>query len=156
MAHNNLFDQNDGHLILSHDLLKLLQWLIDHEAEALRKLVEKAVEQGFSREYAMSDDAIEVHIAGDSIQQSVIEFLGLMDTLLIDITNDKVVNRVVNRTRMPVLDHIDSTICDDQTLQTSIERAQSKLEHNPQANLQDLLLQELLKRWKPAKKQVTN
>jgi hypothetical protein len=156
MAQNNSFDNNDGHLILSHDLLNLLQWLIDHEAEALKKLVERAVEQGFATEYQAGDETIELHLADDSIQQSVIEFLGLLDTLLIEASNEQNANRVINRTRMPVLDHIDSMVLDDQTVQASIDKTNSKLEHNPQANAQELLLQELLKRWNPDKTQTCN
>ena len=52
---------------------------------------------------------------------------------------------------MPTIDHIDSTICDDATVRSSVEKATAKSEQHPKANAQELLFKELLKRWKPSK-----
>ncbi len=157
MARHTSSNQNNrGHLVLSHNLLKLLQWIVDYESETLKQVVIRAVKQGFPQNYMPENETIELHIADETLQQTVSEFLGLIDTLLAESMQDQSETRFMQRNLIPVLDHIDSAICDEQMVQNSIERANSKLNAHPNTTLQELVLQELLKQWKPAKKETLN
>jgi hypothetical protein len=57
---------------------------------------------------------------------------------------------------MPAIEHIDQTSCDPEMVHLSIEHASTQKAKNPQVNAQELLYKELLRRWKPSKKQLIN
>jgi hypothetical protein len=53
---------------------------------------------------------------------------------------------------MPAIDQIDSSICDEDTVRSSLEKATMTIAANPGADPKDTLFQELLKNWKPSTK----
>ena len=65
--------------------------------------------------------------------------------------NEHMVQQAVKQNLMPAIDHIDSTICDDDTVRSSMEKATAKSKIASHENAQDILFKELLKRWKPQK-----
>ncbi|GMU19642.1 MAG: hypothetical protein AMXMBFR12_08340 [Candidatus Babeliales bacterium] len=85
------------------------------------------------------------------MQHSIIEFFGMLEIILLETMKEQAVQRAVEKNLMTTVDHIDATLCDDDTLRTSIEKATAKSELHPSENAQDLLFKELLKRWKPTK-----
>ena len=87
----------------------------------------------------------------EEIQHSIIEFFHMLEILLLESIKEQAVQRAVEKNLMETVDHIDSTICDDATVRSSVEKATAKSELQPKANAQDLLFKELLKRWKPSK-----
>jgi hypothetical protein len=87
----------------------------------------------------------------EEIQHSIIEFFSMLETLLLESMKEQAVQKAVEKNLMPTIDHIDSTICDDATVRSSVEKATAKSELQPKANAQELLFKELLKRWKPSK-----
>jgi hypothetical protein len=66
------------------------------------------------------------------------------------------VQKAVEKNLMPAIDHIDATLCDTDTVRTSIEKATAKIEINSKDNPQEILFRELLKRWKPPAKNLMN
>lgn len=156
MSTNKLHNNNGGQFILSYELLYLLQWLIEHEAEALKKIIVRAVRQGFKDHPSTQGDSIELHVSDAHIQNSIAEFLGLLDLLLIEARNEQDIKKTLERNLIPALNQIDSTMCATETVETSLARASSKIEDHPDENLKDALLKELIKRWKPDKKCLMN
>ncbi len=151
------FNNNNGQFVLSYELLYLLQWLVDHEAESLKKIIARAVRQGFRDSIAnKSHDTIELQSSDAHIQNSIADFLSLLDILLIETTNEHGVKKSLERNMIPALNHIDSTICKNETVESSLIKASSKLEHHSNEKLQDALLKEILKQWKPDKKSLMN
>lgn len=142
----------EGNLLLSFELLHLLQWLIDHEGEALKKLVEKAVKAGYKTPGYPSNDFVELQVSDPNIQQSIVEFLSLMDSLLLEAHHEQTVQKTLDHLAVPALNHIDSKICNEEVVQMSLEKASSRMKCHPEQNHQEVVLKELLKRWKPAKK----
>lgn len=150
-------NNNNGQFVLSYELLYLLQWLVDHEAESLKKIIARAVRQGFRDSITnTSNDTIELQSSDAQIQNSIADFLSLLDILLIETTNEHGVKKSLERNMIPALNQIDSTICNNETVESSLIKASSKLDHDSNEKLQDALLKEILKQWKPDKKSLMN
>jgi hypothetical protein len=145
---------NSQHFVISYELLCLLRWLLENDMDKLKKLVSKALSSG------LADDIKQFEQIGDvsadpelveEVQHSIIEFFGMLEILLLETMKEQAVARAIEKKLMTTVDHIDSTLCDDDTVRTSIEKATAKSEMHPKENAQDLLFKELLKRWKPTK-----
>lgn len=142
----------EGQVLLTYELLFLLQWLIEHESEALKKIIVRALKNGFNDPDFRNHEMIEMHISDPNIHHCIVDFLGLLDALLIESTAELTVQKNVERNLIPALNHIDSTICNDETVQGSLKKTTAFLHNHPEENPQEILLKELLKRWKPDKK----
>ena len=139
--------KNSDQLVLSYELLQLLEWLIEHEAESLKKIVKRALSKGLSKKLKSR----ELPNAG-VIQGSVIDFLELLEILLFESNHEVSVSDVIRKNLMPAIDHIDTSNFNAATVESRAAIASVKKEKNPSENAEELLFKELLKRWKPKKK----
>jgi hypothetical protein len=142
-------------LTLSYELLQLLAWLTENEPDKLKKLVKYAYNNGLKEDIAYTKSSKDASLA-DTMQYTLADFLNLFELLLQEVAEENVIQKVVEKKLLPALDHIDSTACDNATLQSSLEKTTSKIETHPQANPQELLFQELLRSWKPKKETLSN
>lgn len=142
--------ENNSQVILSYELLALLSWMIHHEKQALKQIMNKALASKL-RATTKQTDFMATQTAEDA-HEDIIEFFGSLESLMIEVMNEQSIERVLEKNLMPALDHIDATICDDNTIRSCILKATSTLKHYPQENPQNLLFKELLKQWKPTKK----
>ena len=117
-------------------------------------MVSKALASGLKEDIKQFEQLGDVNADPEmieEIQHSIIEFFSMLETLLIESIKEQAAQRAVEKNLMPTVDHIDSKVCDDATVRSSLEKATAKSEMYPQANAQELLFKELLKRWKPTK-----
>lgn len=142
---------NKTNFVLSPQLLCLLQWLIEHEAEALRKIVNKALNAGLFEEIrgAEIEDANQAH-------HSILDFFSLVEEELIEGINERVRQQARDKKLVPSIDQIDSTICSPEIVESSLRKISAKIDTDSQEKAQELLFQELLKRWKPDNKNTFN
>lgn len=152
---NNFLDSQEDKIILSYELLQLMEWLVENEAESLKKLISKGLKRGFYERLQESQNYKE-HYSSDDMQTNVLDFLGLLEVLLLEATNEQMISNVLQKNLMPAIDHVDTKNCDISTVKSSIAIASSKIERNPKGNAQEVFLKELLKRWKPNKSNVAN
>ncbi|MDR3647004.1 MAG: hypothetical protein P4L22_05695 [Candidatus Babeliales bacterium] len=152
---NSFLDSQEDKIILSYELLQLMEWLVENEAETMKRIIAKALKRGFYERLQESQNYKE-HYSNDDMQANVLDFLGLLEVLLLEATNEQMVNNVLEKNSMPAIDHVDTTNCDINTVKTSIAIASSKVERNPKVNAQAVFLKELLKRWKPSKSTIAN
>jgi len=148
-------NQDTNQLTLSYELLFLMQWLIENEPEKLKALISQAFDNGLKEELKTISPFPEQHPMQD-LQYNIIDFLGMLETLLKEVSNENSVKRVMEKKLMPAIDQIDASNFDNETVQYSVETASSKLDTNPEVNPQELLFKELLRCWKPDKKIVSN
>lgn len=148
-------NQDTNQLTLSYELLYLMQWLIENEPEKLKTLIGQSFNNGLKEELKTIAPLSEQHSMED-LQYNIIDFLGMLETLLQEVSNEHALKRVMEKKLMPALDHIDTTNCDNETVQSSVEKASSKIDSNPERNPQELLFKELLRSWKPDKKTTSN
>lgn len=142
-------------LTLSYELLQLLAWLTENEPDKLKKLVKYAYNNGLKEEISYTRRSKDTSLA-DTMQYTLADFLNLFEVLLQEVSEENILQKVVEKKLLPALDHIDATACDNSTIQTSLEKATSKIETHPHANPEELLFQELLRSWKPKKETLSN
>lgn len=142
-------------ITLSYELLQLLAWLTENEPDKLKKLVKYAYNNGLKEEIILTRRSKDSSLA-DTMQYTLADFLSLFEMLLQEVSEENNLQKVVEKKLLPALDHIDSTACDGATVQTSLEKATSKIEAQPHINPQELLFQELLRSWKPKKETLPN
>jgi hypothetical protein len=150
---DDMMTPTNNQFVISYELLHLLQWIVEHGSHELKQLVGKALAAGL-RERMHHADA-DMHIA-EEMQDSIVDFFSLLEGLLIETVNEQAMLKAHEKNLMPALEHIDSTVCDTATVRSSLEKATTKMTKNPNANAQQLLFEELLKRWKPNKKAMMN
>ncbi len=147
-AENNQF-------IISYELVALLRWLIENDTDKFKKIITKSYSAGLKDDiHRIQNKQEEVTI--EDIHFTILEFLSLLDSLIHETINEKVVQRAVEKNLMPTIEHIDSKIFDDATVRSSVERATASNDKHPHENPHTVLYKELLKRWKPNKKMVIN
>jgi len=78
MARNT---NDKGHFMISYELLRLIRWLIEHDQEGLKRLVEKAFDHGLAQEITELQYFGETHTV-DELQGHVVEFFALLEALL--------------------------------------------------------------------------
>lgn len=146
----------DNQFVLSYELICLLQWLMEHDAGKLKKIVAKAISSGLRDRIQKESILLENPTGLEDIQESIIDFFGMLEALLLESLHEHAVKKALEKNLLPAIDQIDSTICDDATVRFSVEKATSDIDRNPQENPKDLLFKELLRRWKPNKKNLLN
>lgn len=147
-------NQNPQQFVISYELLCLLRWLLEHDVDKLKKLVSKALVSGLKNDIKQFEQMGDVSASPElveEIQHSIIEFFCILETLLLESIKEQAAQRAVEKNLMPTIDHIDSTVCDDEVVRSSMEKATAKSELHPNQNAQSILYKELLKRWKPTK-----
>lgn len=139
--------KNTDQLVLSYELLQLLEWLIEHEAESMKKIIKRALSKGLNKKLKAKKN-----INASMVQTSVIDFLELLEILFFESNHEVNVSDVIRKNLMPAIDHIDIASFNAATLESSAAIASTKKEKNPHEDAEELLFKELLKRWKPKKK----
>lgn len=147
---------HDNQLELSYELLYLLAWLCQYEVPALKKMIDRAVKHGLKHEYFDVDPAVMDAESYNNIQMSIVDFFALLEGLLMEAINDEAMNQTTQSDLTPMVEKIDSAAWDTATMQHSLEKTSQKMAHRPEANPKEILLKELLKRWKPQKKSAMN
>jgi uncharacterized membrane-anchored protein YjiN (DUF445 family) len=155
---DNPFSNDNAQFVLSYELLCFLRWLVYNDSDKLKKLITKALASG------LKDDIDRIRgqkindQMNEEVQHSILDFFNLLEMLLNESVNEQTVQRALSKNLMPAIDQIDSSICDDEVVRSSVEKVTTKIEHNPKANEQakELLFKEVLKRWKPHNKNILN
>ena len=80
----------------------------------------------------------------------------MLEVLLAEASKEHAIERARQQKLLPAIDQIDTSLCDDTTVRFSMEKATSEIGSNPHKNPKDVLFKELLKRWKPADKNLKN
>ena len=142
----------DEQYAISYELLCLLRWMVENESDKLKKMITRAVQRGLNERIELIrtyDDREALEDAHDNM----IEFFSILEAMLVDTLQEQAMNQAFEKKLMPAIEQIDTTACDDTIVQASLEKAHSKIAHNPDKNPQEILLTEILKNWKPSKKE---
>lgn len=145
----------DGQFVITYDLIRLLQWMMMHDADKFKKMVKRALLHGLADEMR-ADRLLTESEALEDAHEVVIAFFSLLEKALAESLDEHVVKRAVERNLMPAIEHVDSSVLDGLTLKSSVEKATAQIDENPHSSPHELLFKELLKRWKPDKKNAVN
>jgi len=136
--------------VLSEELIRLLQWLAEHEQESLKKIIKHAIDHGNiePREIVVKSSPDEK--IPEKIHEHMITFLMLLDTLLNETIAEHGAAQEVHRVLIPALDAIDRSHHHDQALSRSLAKATEALTHTDK-DPKEILCKELLRQWHPHK-----
>ena len=153
---DNFFDDDYSHVTLSLELLMLLEWLAHNGEEVVDKVIEFAFKSGLDREIRATSNLYNNNAVPENTQEAIPLFFDMLESLLAQklekITEDTARNNRLNTT----IEHIDTSACDSDTIHSSVQRATSQVEVEPNKNPRDALTKELLRRWKPHDKKIVN
>ncbi len=152
MAHNH--DSNQ--MNISYELLMLLQWMLEHEQESVRKLVSKSLNNGLQAQLESVTSQKERQQAAVELQDSIIDYFLLLETQVHDLMNEDHTQEVIQRNMLPALKQVDARTYSHGALETSIAKAEAAFGKREVGSPKEILCKELLKRWKPGKKFATH
>lgn len=154
MNNDSFSHDTSAQFALSYELLHLLEWLNTKDVTRLKKIIDKAISEGLhdkiQRSHAAENNSVQ------AMHHHMIDFFDLLDELLLTSINEHIQKKARQKNLFSTLDHIDSNICDTETMRSSIEKTTQQLDHFPQENPQEQLYKELLKSWKPINKNHIN
>lgn len=147
----NEFIHDDTQFVLSYELLCLLRWLTEHDAEKLKKIIAKAISCEELSEEMKRVDKSDTMDQTQNIHYNIVDFLSLLESLLLESMSEQLDKKARQKNLMPAIEQIDSSVCDNEVVRFSLEKATAQMEFNPKINPKEQLFKELLKRWKPDK-----
>lgn len=162
-------------LSLSLELICLMDWVVKNQKNQLNLLVKHAVENGFVRELEKIDG--NDHSNVDRLYNSVIEFLTLLERYLIQNLEKYELSENQTNEIIPAIKKLNMENIDLKTLWLSLQQTKVQLnkkqkkliqiagatkdtnpnnlvETNP--NSTSILFEQILKNWKPTKKEIVN
>ena len=152
--HDDQFD-NQNQFVVSYELLALLLWIINNEDASLKHLIKQAFANGLKESFSHQPPANDAQLLEEA-QQSIIDFFGILETHLLDVMHEQSVQQAMEKNLLPTIDHIDTNNCDDIAVRKSIESATNERQNYSKEQAQEVLYKELLRNWKPDKKQAMN
>lgn len=155
MNNDSFSHDSNSQFALSYELLNLLKWLGNNDADKLKKIIAKAIAHGLHDEIQKVNTLSDPSLL-EEMHHGIIDFFELLDTLLFDAINEHVQQKAREKNLLPTIDHIDSSLLDHETVRCSVEKTTKKLDMHPNINPQEQLFKELLKKWKPLNKQSMN
>lgn len=156
MYDNDQFNDNSSQLVLSRELLTLLRWLLENDALRIQRLVEKAVQSGLDDQIRKELNDTTFNEAEAEAHLSIIEFLGLLEASLFEAMKESTARKAAQKKLLPAIEQIDNTVCDDETVRFSIEKAIERSNFSSDEHSKEVLFKELLRHWKPQNKKVVN
>lgn len=145
---------NTNQFVITHELLSLILWIIEHEDGSMAKMVHKAFASGLKHTIKKNRQMDDQQILEDA-QQAIIDFFGILESHMIDAMHEQSMKRAVQKNLLPAIDKIDSVTCNAGVIRRSIEKATRSFTNSPET-AKKALYKELLKRWKPKKNQIAN
>lgn len=144
MAQNNNLEQQ---FVVSKELIQLLKWLVEHEPDNMKKVVQQALEDGLQDDIQSEDrDA-----SNEDMQQSIVDFFSLIENILYEVYREEGSSQ--SRPTFPELNHVDVHLCDHNTLAVSAAKASSALQDNEETppSAKEALSKALITYWTPDK-----
>jgi hypothetical protein len=152
MDNKDFNGSSTNQFVISYELMCLLRWLIENESEKIQKIVSKSVAEGLQEELQKIDTMSDLSIVAEGVQEHIIEFLSMLETFLFEAINKEVEKTAREKKLMPAIEKIDTNVCDNEIVRSSIEKTTKTLSLNPDINPKEQLFKEILKRWKPHNK----
>jgi hypothetical protein len=146
---------NQEQFELSADLLFFLYWLVEYDPSALKKLVDHAITSNFKQEVQTHFNTMNIPPL-EELQSSVGHFLNTLDSIVLQSMQEHIIKQAIEKKLLPALTHIDTSLCNEETLADCVEQATTELTKKNKPVTQDVILKELLKQWRPAKKTAVN
>lgn len=154
MADKNFSNTNETQFTISQELICLLQWLVECESKKLKSIINKALNSGLQSEMQITEN--QESLGMDEAQHVVVNFFSDLEQIMFEALSERATKQARKKNLLPAIEHIDSMACDDATIQFSVEKVSLKNDNAPEESIQELFFKEILRRWKPSKKNILN
>ena len=143
-------DNEHSHLMLSWELLAFLVWATRHGKNHLNALIGHAYKAGLEHDIHKIKHLAHTYDGMEAMQDQIVHFFDLLEEILSEARATNLRKRTQNTQLGVIAEHVDHTMCDEETIRTSLEQAASHACKNSSAGTaKQLLAREILKRWKP-------
>jgi len=146
-------------LLLSFELVYLINWLLKNEKTKLKLLVKNAIDKGVATELQNMDAQVASE-KNDELQVVFLDFVDFLEATLKEcMKTETKVNREVKENILSDLRRLNVSNVDSNTLWSSITQVENEvLKHkkgaNSQHDIKEIFLEKLLKNWNPGKDQI--
>lgn len=140
----------DDQFAISYEILCLLRWLVDNEPEKLKRMITRAAQRGLKEKMNEIKNFSEKEALADA-HENMIEFFSILEAMLEDTMDEETTKTAFAYHLLPALAHIDAQVCGNNLIRESLEKI-DRTRKNDQRQPQEILLQEILKQWKPSKR----
>ncbi len=152
-----MFDNNENfnggiQFSMSHELIAFLRWLTENHPKELQELAKKALNSGVMAEMQAGVDAMD----DEETHATIIDFFTTLEVSLHEAFEEFAQSKAQQTHLQQTLDQIDGSLCDANTVQSSLEVATTNTALNPEKSAKEQLFSELLKQWHPNNSQLMN
>jgi hypothetical protein len=151
---NDLIAENTQ-VALSREVLMLLRWLVEHHADEIKKLTKRALHNGLHDEL-LAEHYAEQAAPIEETYTDIAYFFGMIEAILIKELDEHSLYKTHAKNLQPIIDRIDSALCDAHIVQASIQHTNAKNAKHAEANPRDALFKEILRQWRPRKSNLLN
>lgn len=145
----------DVDISISLELLILLEWLVKNEKPLLDNIVKQSLKNGLLPKLNQTANLSNVDLV-EQFYPTIIDFLATLENSLVENINKT--NQQTTQDILPVLKKINLSDINLQTIFLSSNQATKRVKNQKTgaAGSQKILFQQILKNWKPGKKDRLN
>lgn len=137
-------------IVVSAELLQVLQWILEHEQDLLKSLIKKAL-------HDTPHEFVQPPTTPEDMKAHITEFFAMLDALIQEVDQEELAQHDFNHFLVPAINHVDVTQCNAETIAKSINKlsATAGVKTSPQAK--EIFCKALLRNWTPqSDKQTVN
>ena len=153
MFTNDSFN-NEKKFVISHELLALLNRIIDHEEKALTALVRRAVSSGLKDEITYNKRLSADELVEEA-RNTIIDFFAILEFNLVEAMHEQSVKKASEKNLLPAIEQLDATTFDQETVRQCLAKATNQSKDS-KSTPKETLCKELLRSWNPQKNRVVN
>lgn len=151
--------------LLSHELIYLMTWLLNNEKARLKSLIQEALENGLDKELdnmAINDQNLP---SNEQLHEAFLSFLIYLENALLDVVEKNEKKKPLREQLIASIKdlNISTSTIDMQTLWVSLRQAENDLKTEQVSSTsvtsnaaKKLLLEKVIKNWKPSKKEMVH
>lgn len=144
----SLREYNNIHL--SIELIRLLQWIVEHESDALKQIIERSNGQQHKKPSLLEALQNPIFNSEEGIKDQIVQFFSVLENLIHESAGEEEQSQqLLQRFLVPSLKNIDSSNCDIEAINISAENARNAVENGTTNNSKEALCRELMKQWNP-------
>lgn len=151
-----------SHVSISFELILLINWIMKNEKTLINTLIKNALEKGFLQELEKNNQKDTIQTS-DQLYAIILEFLIQLEKALIKNLETIAQDQQATEAVLPIFKKMNFENIDLKTIWLSLQQAKTKFnksypQKQPAAENEatTLLFEQLLKNWKPTKKEPLN
>lgn len=142
-----------GEIVLSFELLVLINWLMQNERQMLNNLIKHALKNGLAQEFEKISDMDNIEV-NEQFYTTIISFLLFMEDGLVQNLSQIKISKDTHDDIFPVLKKIDMKDINIKPIFSGVKQSQTASVDTEETK--NVLFHQILKNWKPNKNDLLN